>query len=116
MNEAEVFRIVGEVLGVFTAIGVGVWRLVVFGRAVVKAVNSLHERMDHLDECIDATREEIKSLTATDIAELKRISHERDAEYRDIKDELMYLKGRSGIPLEQAVGKAEIAPVEEPSP
>ena len=112
MTESEVFRIVAEVIGIVVALGAGIWRLLVFGRAVLKAVNALHERMDHLDECIDSTRTEIRNLTQTDIVELKRIGQERDVEYRDIKDELMYLKGRVGMPLDKPVGRDGIKEIE----
>ncbi len=105
MNELAIFRIVGEVLAVLAAGAVGMVRLVIFGRAVLKAVNALHARMDHLDKCIDDTRKEVRTIKSEDIAELKAIALQRESEQRDILNELMYLKGRNGMPLDKPVGR-----------
>ena len=89
-----------------------------FGRQAWKYLKAMHDKVDHIDECLDRTQLETSSAireTREDLIEMKREARENDAEMRrklEKKDEsdlhtqreLAYLKGLVGTPLDQPVG------------
>ena len=79
MSEFEVLRLLGEVFGVI-AVLLGAMRY------VAKLVMGLHARLNHLDECLDDLKKDMKPIPP--------IVSRHDAE-------ISWLKGKIGEPLER---------------
>lgn len=80
--DADTYRLAGLLLSVVTLVVVPLmWRL---GRLGV----NFDKRLDHLDQCVD---------------EVKAHQSEKDVLVNRLENELSYLKGVMGVPLDQPV-------------
>ena len=84
MMATEPFEIVRLIVEVAALGGV----LFTIVKSIAKTANRLSVRLDHLDLCVD---------------NLKDRMIDRETEDRGLRDELMYLKGASGIPKDKPV-------------
>lgn len=90
MTLIETVRVVVEVLVALGAVAGVLWK-------VVKLGGSLHERLDHLDECLDDLKTKVMEAQGEHVGIVQSFDH--------MKAELFYLKGVVGVPLSQPVDK-----------
>ena len=78
-----------------------------FGRQAWKYLKAMHDKVDHIDECLDRTQLETSNAireTREDIVEVKKKLERKDESDLHTQRELAYLKGLVGTPLDQPVG------------
>lgn len=99
--------------GLLTAAGfLLLWLL----RLAYKAIKSLIEKVDHIDDCLDRTQAALQSAIADaqkDIEEIKEAAVLRDREHVAMREEIAYLKALVGVGLHEPIGelrKSEGAP------
>jgi hypothetical protein len=80
-----------------------------FARQAWKYLKKMHDKVDHIDECLDRTQRETTEAireTRDDIVEVKRKLEKKDESDLLTQRELAYLKGIVGTPLDQPVGES----------